>query len=505
MAPVRPAHARYLLLLASAALWLLAANSANAQGTVFTYQGKLTVSGNPANGSYDLQFKLFDSAGGPTQIGTTQTVNAVAVSAGIFTVQLDFGAGSFPGTNRYLEIGARAAGVGTFSILSPRQQITATPPTAGSGHYIQNTLNQQAGASLNISGNGIFGGKVTSASLGVGTILPQTTLDVRGWLTLDPGADPLLFTAASGAEHNRYLELFNSPDVMTASGLKAGGVLVSNDYAYANPAKDELIVKGSVAIGQYNTSFEQLVVKGDIFGAIRGESQFDDGVVGQTATGVGVEGIGTSPGSVAIHAVGTSFFSGDTTPLSGFAKGIAVGFNTNATVGYVFAYDYAANLAQSLALNSPGGNVGIGTAAPDRTLTVNGRAKIGVIPLEESLAQVCFNNAGDLLRCGISSLRFKTNVQPFVGGLDIVRRLRPITFNWKKGGQSDIGLGAEDVAKVAPALTFNNSKGEVAGVKYERLDLLLINAIKEQQKEIEQLKEQVRRLRAASHRQRLRR
>jgi hypothetical protein len=68
--------------------------------------------------------------------------------------------------------------------------------------------------------------------------------------------------------------------------------------------------------------------------------------------------------------------------------------------------------------------------------------------------------------CGAgSSLRFKTNVHPFVSGLDIVRRLRPITFNWKQDGRPDIGLGAEDVAKVAPSFTFTDSKGEVTGVK----------------------------------------
>ena len=32
-----------------------------AQTTAFTYQGKLTDAGNPANGNYDLQFKLFDT------------------------------------------------------------------------------------------------------------------------------------------------------------------------------------------------------------------------------------------------------------------------------------------------------------------------------------------------------------------------------------------------------------------------------------------------------------
>jgi hypothetical protein len=132
------------------------------------------------------------------------------------------------------------------------------------------------------------------------------------------------------------------------------------------------------------------------------------------------------------------------------------------------------------------GSLAIGTFAPFRTLEVNGRARISSIPLEASSATVCFNGAGDLLQCGGSSLRWKTNVHTFLGGLDIIRRLRPINFNWKESGLPDIGLGAEEVAKVAPSLTFVNNKGEAEGVKYERLNIVLINAVKEQQAQLQQ-------------------
>ena len=51
-------------------------------GTVFTYQGQLNDNGTPASGSFDFEFKLFDAAGGGTQVGTTQNTHAVAVSQG---------------------------------------------------------------------------------------------------------------------------------------------------------------------------------------------------------------------------------------------------------------------------------------------------------------------------------------------------------------------------------------------------------------------------------------
>lgn len=140
---------------------------------------------------------------------------------------------------------------------------------------------------------------------------------------------------------------------------------------------------------------------------------------------------------------------------------------------------------------SVSGNVGISTSDPQRLLHVNGRARIGSIPLEASAAQVCFNASGDLLQCGASSLRWKTNVQAYRNGLDIIRQLNPISYNWKAGGQADMGLGAEDVAKVAPSLTFQDANGEIAGVKYEKLSMLFINAFKEQQEQIKAQKDEI--------------
>src|SRR5437588_10071140 len=106
---------------------LLGATTALGQTSSFTYQGRLTDGGTEANGNYDLQFALFDSLSGGTQIGSTQALNSVAVSNGVFTVSLNFGANSFSGADRFLEISARPSGAGSFTLLSPRQPVTATP------------------------------------------------------------------------------------------------------------------------------------------------------------------------------------------------------------------------------------------------------------------------------------------------------------------------------------------------------------------------------------------
>src|SRR5713226_9634895 len=121
----KPLYKNSLAFVAAMLLILFGATSAFAQTSGFTYQGRLTDGGTPATGNYDLQFALWDSLSGGAQIGSTQTVSSVSVSNGIFTVTLDFGANAFSGADRFLEISARAAGGGSFTLLSPRQQITS--------------------------------------------------------------------------------------------------------------------------------------------------------------------------------------------------------------------------------------------------------------------------------------------------------------------------------------------------------------------------------------------
>src|SRR6266853_1578935 len=78
-------------------------STAFAQGTAFTYQGRLNDGASAANGVYDLAFALFDGPSGGGLIGNTITNNAVGVTNGLFTVTLDFG-NQFDGSARWLVI-----------------------------------------------------------------------------------------------------------------------------------------------------------------------------------------------------------------------------------------------------------------------------------------------------------------------------------------------------------------------------------------------------------------
>ena len=157
-----------------------------AQGSAFTYQGRLNDGANQANGIYDLRFAIYDAASAGTQQGNLLTNSATSVSNGLFTATLDFG-NQFPGANRWLEIGVRTNGGALFAILSPRQALTPTPyaitagnvtgvlPSAGlAGVYggavtFNNAANSFAGngsALTNLNANGLGGGTVPAAALG---------------------------------------------------------------------------------------------------------------------------------------------------------------------------------------------------------------------------------------------------------------------------------------------------------------------------------------------------
>ncbi|MCC6821933.1 MAG: VCBS repeat-containing protein, partial [Verrucomicrobia subdivision 3 bacterium] len=97
-----------------------------AQGTAFTYQGRLNDGASPASGIYDLRFTIYDLAGGGSALAGPLTNSAISVSNGLFTLTLDFG-NQFPGADRWLEIGVVTNGGGTFTTLAPRQPLTAAP------------------------------------------------------------------------------------------------------------------------------------------------------------------------------------------------------------------------------------------------------------------------------------------------------------------------------------------------------------------------------------------
>lgn len=130
------------------------------------------------------------------------------------------------------------------------------------------------------------------------------------------------------------------------------------------------------------------------------------------------------------------------------------------------------------------GNVGIGTASPSVRLQV----------------------AGDIIAnsvAGSSDARFKKNITPITNPLQKVMQLQGVTFDWKTKEFSErlfpekrsLGFIAQEVEQVIPEVvqTENNAEG-YKSVQYDKVVALLVEAIKEQQKQIEQLQQKVKEL-----------
>ena len=417
---------------------LCAANLARGQGTAFTYQGRLDDNGSPATGIYDLQFTVYDLDTGGGIVAGPVTNSPVAVSNGLFTVTLDFGAGIFVGPARWLELGVRPEATGTFAILSPRQSLTASPYAIFAGtsasvaggsvvsglNGLKDEVTLEAGPNVALTTNGNTltiaaanggGSSIWSqlnnnayynlGNVGIGTSIPTAKLDVRGSLTLEAGSSPGIFTGTGASELNRYLFLLNSPTAASASGLKAGGVLVADSYNYANPGKNDLIVKGSIGIGTATPATKLTVRTGNsvftgygfehtdgtvrlttfidaAYGAWLGTRSnhplnffYNDGLPSMTIGGGGIEmvsGLGTVTVGSPNAESGTSIKRGNNRADVRFngstLKLVAAPGSGPPPSTYGIAIDTA-------------GNVGIGTEAPLARLDVRGTTRTCVLTI----------------------------------------------------------------------------------------------------------------------------
>lgn len=261
-----------------AALLVACCLTVSAQTTAFTYQGKLTDAGAPANGNFDLQFKLFDAVSGGTQIGATVTNNAVAVSGGVFTTTLDFGANAFPGTARWLEISVRPAGGGAFTLLSPRQSLGTVPYamrslTAGNAaqlggvdaaRYVQQDASNNVSVGGNLTVSGTFSANIVNA---------QTQFNLGGQRILSDAGTGNLFVGASTGT-------VNSGSANTFVGDAAGqsNTLGTSNTFFGNGAGNQNTIGGTnVFLGSNSGFFNTAGSENSFLGFKAGESNTNGG------------------------------------------------------------------------------------------------------------------------------------------------------------------------------------------------------------------------------------
>src|SRR5215469_6750686 len=107
-------HTLILIGVAAACSLFIAVNPAFAQGTAFTYQGRLNDNGGPANGTYDFRFRLAVDPLANNYIGSSYSTNGLPVANGLFSATMDFGPGIFTGSNYWLEVDVRTNGTSGY-------------------------------------------------------------------------------------------------------------------------------------------------------------------------------------------------------------------------------------------------------------------------------------------------------------------------------------------------------------------------------------------------------
>lgn len=172
-------------------------------------------------------------------------------------------------------------------------------------------------------------------------------------------------------------------------------------------------------------------------------------------------GVGTTSPQSRLHVNGTSWFQGDNTPLpSAAGKGIGIGFPSAGDAGYVFAFDYNALTPKNLLLNSPGGNVGIGTTTPLSKLDIAAQDGLRIIGYQPYLTLTDANagNARAVMQNANGSFAFFT-------ATDLPTGLPTLTINSSGGLLAKNPSTAASATAVTGVITSSSPGTSSAAVK----------------------------------------
>jgi hypothetical protein len=152
------------------------------------------------------------------------------------------------------------------------------------------------------------------------------------------------------------------------------------------------------------------------------------------------------------------------------------------SASHEITYEISSSLAETASFASSGDGLFSGSFSGSFQGDGTNISGITVFPFSGS-AEITgsMNITGSLFATSVteaSALKYKQSIKT-LNSADVVHKLRPVSFEWKNTKKLDIGLIAEEVAKVLPELVDIDLEGKAQGIKYSKLSALLIKSVQE--------------------------
>ena len=315
----------------------------------------------------------------------------------------------------------------------------------------------------------ITDGSITSSDIADNTI---TSADVS---TI--GADKISGILADRIPKSDGSSLVNGSILDNGTTLGIGGQSGTNKLTVETASS-------GTYIGIYGNSVGNNVLNYGVFGNANSASNISYGVYGNA--------IGTTSGNYNYGLYGNAASSSTGTAHAYGVTGYSRGTGADNRGIYACAYNGTINYAVFATANGgtanwagyfQDGNIYIA----DQILSPN---------LTSATGTTLVLDASGWIRKLSSDISLKENISPLQNSLEKVLQLQGVNFTWRSDNDhlTDIGFIAQDVQEVIPELVVEDKNDGLLSVKYQNLVAVLAEAIKEQQKQIDELKQQIKSL-----------
>jgi hypothetical protein len=507
-------------------------NKTSGSGNAVTIIGTLNATTLVKNGGTSSQFLKADGSVDSTAYGTGSVTSVAALTLGTSGTDLNSSVANGT-TTPVITLNVPDASASNRGVITTGTQTFAGAKTFSSDLTV-NTLTVGRGG----------GAIVSNTAFGINALLSNTT----GQLNTSIGYNSGYLTNAGAANETSQTSVYIGADTRSSANGNTNEIVIgcngrgggSNSATLGNTSITTTILHGNTSIGYTtNPSLYKLDVNGTgrFTGALTGTSATFSG--NATASSLNVAGAGYWPTKlITLSGAEPTRYSGNIGLNIVGGSTIAMSFGTRNN-----------NVDYDNTLNIINGNVGIGTTSPQATLDVVGKFRVtDDIILAQTNGRIDYDNgvtgalrfyststATERLRItsggnvGIgtttpayqlqlstdsaakptsalwtiaSDKRIKENITPYTKGLTDLLKINPVNYDYNglggfKKGKGGVGIIAQEIIDILPdsvssikAKLNEDDKDEIDILNFNghELTYVLINAIKEQQAQIEELK-----------------